>query len=156
MEAKGWCSLRMWGRSRYSIFPCDGPWASDQIAHQSIRTHVGEVLATSADIQTSAIVFYKDLLSAPSQPMDPIRSNIISRLLTEDDNMTLNRAQTDSQSFSSNIDGILFRRMIIGQYLISLMEVISHEVLLLLPLFCSRLILQIKISNANCISLCTD
>ncbi|XP_022863434.1 uncharacterized protein LOC111383549, partial [Olea europaea var. sylvestris] len=51
----------------------------------------GEVLATPADIQTSAIDFYQDLLSTPPQPLDHIRSDVIPRLLTEDDNLALNR-----------------------------------------------------------------
>ncbi|XP_022853606.1 uncharacterized protein LOC111375048 [Olea europaea var. sylvestris] len=52
----------------------------------------GEVLATPADIQTSAIAFYLDLLSTPPQPLDPIRLDVIPRLLTEDDNLALNRS----------------------------------------------------------------
>ncbi|XP_022863097.1 uncharacterized protein LOC111383250 [Olea europaea var. sylvestris] len=41
--------------------------------------------------QTSAVAFYQDLLSAPPQPLDHIRSDVIPRLLTVDDNLALNR-----------------------------------------------------------------
>lgn len=50
------------------------------------------MLATPANIQTSAIAFYQDLLSTPSWPMDPIHPDIIPSLFIEDDNMTLNRS----------------------------------------------------------------
>ncbi|XP_022857582.1 uncharacterized protein LOC111378580 [Olea europaea var. sylvestris] len=58
---------------------------------RSIRTQAGEVLSTPTDIQTSTIVFYQDLLSATPQPLDHIRSDVIPRLLTVDDNLALNR-----------------------------------------------------------------
>ncbi|CAI9766758.1 unnamed protein product [Fraxinus pennsylvanica] len=40
---------------------------------------------------TLAIAFYQDLLFALTQLLDPIRNDIIPRLLTEDDNLALNR-----------------------------------------------------------------
>ncbi|XP_022870228.1 uncharacterized protein LOC111389527 [Olea europaea var. sylvestris] len=58
---------------------------------RSIRTQAGRVLSTPTDIQTSAIAFYQDLLSAPPQPLDHIRSDVIPRLLMVEDNLALNR-----------------------------------------------------------------
>ncbi|XP_022861025.1 uncharacterized protein LOC111381469 [Olea europaea var. sylvestris] len=57
---------------------------------KSIRTQAGKVLATPIDIQTSAMAFYQNILSASPQSLDPIRPDIIPRLLTVDDNMELN------------------------------------------------------------------
>jgi hypothetical protein len=58
---------------------------------RNITKETGEVLSTPTDIQRSAISFFQDLLAAPTQPLDPIRPNIIPKILTEVDNMELNR-----------------------------------------------------------------
>ncbi|KAL2476812.1 DNAse I-like superfamily protein [Abeliophyllum distichum] len=45
-------------------------------------------------IQPSAVSFFQDLLSAAPQPVDPIRPDIIPRLVSDEDNLQLNRTPT--------------------------------------------------------------
>ncbi|XP_022853605.1 uncharacterized protein LOC111375047 [Olea europaea var. sylvestris] len=70
--------------------------------HRNLLHHAQAVLKQTLSIEegfwkqkasshwTSAIAFYQDLLSAPPQPLDHIRSDVIPRLLTVDDNLALN------------------------------------------------------------------
>ncbi|KAL2453242.1 Uncharacterized protein Adt_49258 [Abeliophyllum distichum] len=60
----------------------------------SITSETGEVLDSQETIQPSAVSFFQELLSAAPQPVDPIRPDIIPRLVSDEDNLQLNRIPT--------------------------------------------------------------
>ncbi|KAL2543444.1 DNAse I-like superfamily protein [Abeliophyllum distichum] len=61
---------------------------------RSITSATGAVLDSQETIQPSAVSFFQDLLSAAPQPVDPIRPDIIPRLVSDEDNLQLNRTPT--------------------------------------------------------------
>ncbi|KAL2531794.1 Uncharacterized protein Adt_05145 [Abeliophyllum distichum] len=60
----------------------------------SITSETGEVFDSQETIQPSAVSFFQELLSADPQPVDPIRPDIIPRLVSDEDNLQLNRIPT--------------------------------------------------------------
>ncbi|KAL2491396.1 Uncharacterized protein Adt_27024 [Abeliophyllum distichum] len=61
---------------------------------RSITSETGEVFDSQETIQPSAVSFFQELLSAAPQPVDPIRPDIIPRLVSDEDNLQLNRIPT--------------------------------------------------------------
>ncbi|KAL2532641.1 Uncharacterized protein Adt_05992 [Abeliophyllum distichum] len=61
---------------------------------RSITSETGEVFDSQETIQPSAVSFFQELLSAAPQPVDPIRPDIIPRLVSNEDNLQLNRIPT--------------------------------------------------------------
>ncbi|KAL2472038.1 Uncharacterized protein Adt_40174 [Abeliophyllum distichum] len=54
---------------------------------RSITSETGEVFDSQETIQPSAVSFFQELLSAAPQPVDPIRPDIIPRLVSDEDNL---------------------------------------------------------------------
>ncbi|KAL2517569.1 Reverse transcriptase domain-containing protein [Abeliophyllum distichum] len=61
---------------------------------RSITSSSGEVFESFETIQPSAVSFFQELLSAPPQPVDPIRPGIIPRLVFDEDNLQFNQTPT--------------------------------------------------------------
>ncbi|KAL2497861.1 Uncharacterized protein Adt_23411 [Abeliophyllum distichum] len=59
-----------------------------------ITSETGEVFDSQETIQPSAVSFFQELLSAAPQPVDPIRPDIIPRLVSDENNLQLNRIPT--------------------------------------------------------------
>ncbi|KAL2506264.1 Uncharacterized protein Adt_21885 [Abeliophyllum distichum] len=61
---------------------------------RSITSETGEVFNSQETIQPSAVSFFQELLSTAPQPVNPIRPDIIPTLVSEEDNLQLNRIPT--------------------------------------------------------------